>query len=112
MIKKNHYEHIREKTHYLIDRLRELDNVEILGFFENDESLGIVSIIVDGYTSDEVGTILDDEFDIAVRTGYHCAPYIHDYLNDKQSNGTIRIGIGAFNTDRDIDIFIEALSTL
>ena len=109
---KNHYEHIREKTHYLIDRLRELDNVEILGFFENDESLGIVSIIVDGYTSDEVGTILDDEFDIAVRTGYHCAPYIHDYLNDKQSNGTIRIGIGAFNTDRDIDIFIEALSTL
>ena len=107
-----HFEHIREKTQYLINRLRELDNVEILGSFENDETLGIVSIIVDGYTSDEVGTILDDEFDIAVRTGYHCAPYIHDYLNDKQSNGTIRIGIGAFNTDRDIDILIEALSTL
>ena len=29
--------------------------------------------------SNDVGTILDEDFDIAVRTGYHCAPYIHGY---------------------------------
>ena len=107
-----HYDCIRKKTHYLINKLKELDNVELLGNFENDESLGIVSFIVDGYTSDAVGMILDDEFDIAVRTGYHCAPFIHDYLNDKQHNGTIRVGVGMINTDDDIDILIEALSTL
>lgn len=107
-----HYEYIREKTRYLFNNIKELDNVELLGSFEDDESLGIVSFIVEGYTSDSVGMILDDEFDIAVRTGYHCAPFIHEYLNDKPYNGTVRVGIGAFTTNEDIDALIDALSTL
>ena len=109
---KKHYEYIKAKTQYLISRLRELDNVQLIGVYDNEETLGIVSLIVDGYASDAVGMVLDDEFDIAVRTGYHCAPFIHDFLNDKQYNGTVRVGIGMFNTDEDIDALIEALSTL
>ena len=55
---------------------------------------------------------MDGEFDIAVRTGFHCAPYIHEFLNDKQYHGTVRIGIGMFTTMDDIDSLIEALGTL
>lgn len=40
-------------------------------------------------SSDDVGMILDKDFNIAVRTGYHCAPYIHKYLKDKDYNGKI-----------------------
>ena len=43
---------------------------------------------------------------------YHCAPYIHDYLGDKPYHGTIRIGIGQFNTKEDIDALIKALESL
>ena len=108
---KEHFSKIRELTEYLIKRLEEIDKAETLGVY-GEETIGIVSFIVDGYMSDEVGMILNDEFDIAVRTGFHCAPYIHDYLGDKPSRGTVRIGIGQFNTKEDIDSLIDALSSL
>ena len=62
--------------------------------------------------SEDVGMILDEDFDIAVRTGYHCAPFIHKYLNDKESLGTIRISLGQFTSRTDIDVLIEALNAL
>lgn len=59
--------------------------------------------------SEDVGTILDEDFDIAVRTGYHCAPWIHEILNDKKSLGTVRIGLGQFTSKEDIDELVKAL---
>ena len=56
--------------------------------------------------------ILDQDFDIAVRTGYHCAPFIHDYLNDKTYQGTVRVGIGRYNSTGDIDKLIEAIDDI
>lgn len=107
-----HLDCIKEKTRYLLTSLSKLENIELIGSYNSQDSLGIVSFVVDGYKSDEVGTILDGEFDIAVRTGFHCAPYIHEFLNDKQYHGTVRIGIGMFTTMDDIDSLIEALGTL
>ena len=107
---KAHFSIVRELTTYLIDRLIEIDKIEALGIY--DDTIGIVSFVVDGYMSDDVGTILDEEYDIAVRAGFHCAPYIHEVLNDKLNGGTVRIGISPFNSKEDIDILIEALSTL
>lgn len=109
---KKHFAHVSCITTYLIERLREIEKVEIAGNYDSSEAIGIVSFTVDGYMSDEIGMILDDEYDIAVRTGFHCAPYIHEYLNDMSSGGTVRVGIGAYNTKEEIDTLIEALSTL
>ena len=105
-----HERHVRTLTEYLLDRLSDLPKVSVLG--TEDNILGIVSFVVEGYSSDEVGAILDEEYDIAVRTGYHCAPYIHEYLNDKDMNGTIRVGLGLFNSTDDVDALIEALESL
>ena len=104
-----HMEHIKELTNYLIDGLSKNPDVTV---FAVNQQLGIVSFIVEGYDSGDVGQILDDEFDIAVRTGYHCAPYIHKYLQDIPYAGTVRVGIGPFNTKEDIDTFIEAVESL
>lgn len=71
-----------------------------------------MSFVVEGYESADVGMILDDEYDIAVRTGYHCAPYIHEYLQDIPYAGTVRAGIGPFNTKEDIDALVEAVESL
>lgn len=108
---KEHFSKIKELTDYLIKELEEVDKVEILGAYDED-TIGIVSFVVDGYMSDEVGIILDNEYDIAVRTGFHCAPYIHEYLGDKKWRGTVRAGIGQFNTNEEIDNLIDALSSL
>ena len=69
-------------------------------------------MVVEGYSSDEVGQLLAEEYDIAVRTGYHCAPYIHNFLGDKPYHGTVRIGLGLFNTKEDIDAVVCALESL
>ena len=63
-------------------------------------------------TADDVGKILDEEYDIYVRSGYHCAPYIHDVIQDKEYSGTVRIGIGQFNTMEEIDQLCEALEEI
>ena len=107
-----HRKTLRELTEYLLEALNSIPSVNLMGTFDTDKTLGIVSFVVEGYQSDEVGIILDDEYDIAVRTGYHCAPYIYDYLGDKPYHGTIRIGIGQFNTKEDIDALISAIKSL
>ena len=80
---------------------------------ENREHhVGIVSFIMEGYDSNDVGTILDEDYGICVRTGYHCAPYIHDVIKDQKYKGTVRVGLGQFNNRNDIDELIKALKEL
>lgn len=69
----------------------------------------VVSFNLPGYQANEVGVILNEDFDIAVRTGYHCAPFIHTLLNTTTSQGTVRVSVGYFNTESDIDILISAV---
>ena len=109
---KEHLKTVKTKTKYLTERLNDLANVKILANYGEKETLGIISFIVEGYDSGDVGTILNDEFDIAVRTGYHCAPYIHEYLKDLEYAGTIRASVGLYTTEQDIDALIDALRTL
>lgn len=99
-------------TEYLLNKISEVDNVNLFVPKNRNSHVGIVSFAVSGYTSEDLGMILDEDFDIAVRTGYHCAPYIHKYLKDKPFLGTVRIGLGRFNTESDIDAIIEALQDL
>ena len=77
-----------------------------------ERHVGIVSFEVDGFSSEDLGIILDEDFDIAVRTGYHCAPYIHKYLKDESSFGTIRVGIGQFTTKEEMNLLIKALKEI
>ena len=79
------YEHEKELTEYLITELSKLDNVTIYAPHNKSKHIGIVSFTVEGYKSEDIGMILDEDYDIAVRTGYHCAPHIHKHLKDNGS---------------------------
>ena len=111
----NQEEYIRhesELTDYLVEKLSKIKGVKTYLPGNSDRHVGIVSFTVDGMNSEDVGMILDEDFDIAVRTGYHCAPFIHKYLKDEGSLGTVRIGLGQFTTTSDIDCLIKALNEL
>lgn len=101
-----------EMTSYLIEQLGSIKEVKIFLPSNLEKHVGIVSILIEGFNSEDIGTILDEDFDIAVRTGYHCAPYIHKYLKDASSLGTVRIGISQFTTKDEIDILIKALKEI
>ncbi|MDD4375564.1 MAG: aminotransferase class V-fold PLP-dependent enzyme [Clostridia bacterium] len=107
------YKHEKTLTNYLVAELKKLDKCKIYipNNFE-EKIFGIISINIDGYSADDVGKILDDEFEIYVRTGYHCAPLVHDFISSLEYNGTIRISLGYFNTKEEIDNLISALKSL
>ena len=73
---------------------------------------GVISFAIENYSSEDIGKILDDEFNICVRTGYHCSPLVHEFIDSIQFNGTVRIGLSKFNTKEEIDKLISALNTL
>lgn len=102
---------LQELTEYLIENLKKLPNIKIYLPSNPNKNFGIVSLNVNNYNCNDVGTILNDEFEICVRTGYHCAPFVHEFLNTKECLGTVRISMSFFNTKNDLDALINALKT-
>lgn len=106
------YNHEKELTDYLIEKLKTLKKVKLFLPDKYESIFGMVSIGIKNYSSDDAGSILDDEYSIYVRTGYHCAPLIHDFIGSMEYNGTVRISLNYFNTKNDIDLLINALESL
>ncbi len=82
------------------------------GRWEPATHVGALSLIVpDGLTPQELGAILDGSFDIALRPGLHCSPYVHKAIGTFP-DGTLRVSPGPFSTEADIDTFLAALSEI
>jgi cysteine desulfurase family protein len=60
----------------------------------------------------DVGTMLDVDYNIACRTGLHCAPKVHVGLGTDKIHGTVRCSIGPFNTEEHIDKAVEAVKEI
>src|SRR5262245_35433511 len=105
---------IRRHEVELCDRLRlalaQMPGFEVFGHGDPERRVGTVSFRhCDGmFSASDLGGILDTSFDIAVRPGLHCAPYIHEALGTAP-DGLVRVSPGPFNTDADIDKLIRAL---
>lgn len=106
------YCHEKELTQYLRCELEKIDGVKVFAPQSEVHHVGIVSFVIEEMRSEDVGIIFDEDFGIAVRTGYHCAPFIHKHLRDEKYLGTVRVGIGKYNTRKDIDILINAVREL
>ena len=100
-----------ELSKYLISEIENLNNIILYLPKDKEQCIGILSINIENCLADDVGKILSEEFDICVRTGYHCSPYVHDFLGSKKYGGTVRISLNYFNTTQDIDKLIVALKS-
>ncbi|MEA3464590.1 MAG: aminotransferase class V-fold PLP-dependent enzyme, partial [Thermodesulfobacteriota bacterium] len=72
---------------------------------------GVLSFTVDGIDSAEVGFLLDQQYQIAVRIGLHCAPDAHHTIGTFP-RGTIRVSPGYFNTRADVDHLLTAMTDI
>jgi cysteine desulfurase / selenocysteine lyase len=72
---------------------------------------GVVSFTVENLNPSDVGFVLDQGFDIAVRAGLHCAPLAHRALGTFPE-GTVRVSPGFSTTEADIAFLLEALSSI
>lgn len=83
----------------LLDILGKYDNIKTI--MVTDKSIGVVSCVFDGYSSDNIGQVLSNN-NVAVRTGVHCSPNAHRFMGTFPA-GTVRFSVSCFNTDEDFE---------
>lgn len=98
------FEHDRALTRYALARLKELDGITLYGP-EGDDRGGIIPFNIRGVHPHDVATALDGE-GIAVRAGHHCAQPLMRALGVQS---TARASFYFYNTEEEVDRFIEAL---
>ena len=86
---------------YATKKLKELGGIQFVG--EAKEKAAVISFLVDGIHPSDLGSVLD-KLGIAVRTGHHCAQPIMDRF---EIPGTVRASFAVYNTENEIDVFIE-----
>jgi cysteine desulfurase family protein len=98
--------HDRALAQRAYDGLRNVTGVQLY----SPAGVGIVCFNIGDLQSGEVAEQLD-QAGIAVRAGLHCAPGAHQYLRTLET-GAVRVSPGFFNTKRDIDTLLRAVSII
>ena len=101
----------KELTGRCLENLSVIKSVNVAGYMSNVGRLGVISFTSDKMPPERIAQILDEEYGIAVRAGYHCAPLCHRVLGTMDT-GTVRISVGCFNTLVQIDYLSKALSDI
>ncbi|RPI15040.1 MAG: aminotransferase class V-fold PLP-dependent enzyme [Ignavibacteriae bacterium] len=121
-------EHEVELTAYALKRLKEVQDLKVLGNIKAEQRLGVVSFNVGDLDNNLVSMVLNYESAIATRNGCFCAhPYLHELLElgditelkaklirgeEVDMPGAVRLTIGIFNTAEEIDALIDALKII
>ncbi len=98
-----------ELTTRLLTGLEDIDGVTVYGPRDAQQQVGVVSLNIAGFDSQEIGATLDTAYRIQARAGIHCAPEMHRSLGTLATGGTVRLSIGHFNTTEEIDAAVEAI---
>ena len=93
----------------LRDGLRKIEGVTTYCDDSTENRISVLLFNVDGLEAADTGTMLDVDYNIACRTGLHCAPMVHEHLGTDRIHGAVRFGIGPFNTREQIEKTIEAV---
>ncbi len=92
------------QTAFLIRELTKEPNITI---YNDRPSLPIVSFNIQGMENDDVGFILARAYGIIARTGLHCAPLVHEAIDE--GKGCVRLSLSWFTTDEECRIAAKAV---
>ena len=106
------HRHEMKLTRMLRDGLGKMDGVSMHCQEDLSDHIGVLSFNIDGMEALNAGTLLDGEYNIACRTGLHCAPLVHEQLGTDQIGGSVRMGIGPFNTEDHIKATVDAVGEI
>lgn len=100
-----------ELTQMLMEGLLGIGGVEVLGPGLGENKTGIVSFRIHGVDASEVAFILDQSFQIAVRSGYHCTPLAHETAGTAET-GAVRASVGYYTTADEVQELIGAVAEI
>lgn len=113
-IRRTGIENISEKekslAEYLYGGLKNIDGVSVYGLHGGNRN-GTVAFNIDMLESQTAAEVLNREYNIAVRGGYHCAYIAHKTLGTEKS-GALRAGFGLYSTRREADALLSAVNKM
>lgn len=93
----------------LRSELSKINGVKLYGKYNVLPS--IVCFNISNIDSATVGDILNEQYDIAVRCGLHCAPLCHRYYGTLNT-GAVRASLSYNNTTEEVEFFVKAVSEI
>ena len=90
---------------YALEKLQELDFIEIYGPKNIEEHASVISFNIKGIHPHDVATVLNNN-GVCIRSGNHCAQPLLRYMG---IDSTCRASFYIYNTKEDVDKLIEAL---
>lgn len=100
----------KELMNQLLEEFRKLPYIKLYGSDSTKEKSALISFNIDGIDASIVGEELNEN-GIAVRTGYHCTPLIHELIGTEYV-GTVRVSPGYFNISKDIEALLEIVKKI
>ena len=104
-------EHEKVLIQRLIERLSAVKGGRVYGPIGVEARVAVVSLTVKDLPPLNLAHLLASGFNIATRSGLHCAPLIHHYIGTAET-GTVRASMGYFNTADEMDCLGDALEQI
>ncbi len=99
-------EHENKLNKLMSNKLKDIDSISIVGPEDVSQRGGIFSFNIDGWDPTEIAMHLDEEYNIAIRSGMHC---VHSWFNSRNIEGTARASVYLYNNEADVIKFTDAI---
>lgn len=103
--------HEEDLAFRFMEGLAEIPKVDVYGAKVRGKHAPVVMMNLHDTDSSELAGLLNDDWDIAVRPGLHCAPLAHETMGTFRQ-GAVRFSFGYTNTDADVDRALEAIRAI
>jgi cysteine desulfurase/selenocysteine lyase len=100
--------HEEQLTQHFIEEVIKIEGVKVYGPLDIKQQGAVVPINIGLEDSSEISYILDENYNICVRPGLHCAPLSHKTIGTFEQ-GVVRFSFGPYNTHDEIELGIKAI---
>lgn len=106
----NLYEKQKKFADKFYKELRMYKELEFYGDFKG-KKVAVVAMNFKNIPASEIADILNEEYDICVRSGAHCAPLMHKVLGTEKQ-GIVRFSFSSMNTEEEVDYAVYAIKDI
>lgn len=107
----NIYNHEMSLAQTLRDGLAAFGRIKTYCADSMEKHIAVLTCNAEGIDPEDFAAILDGDFNIATRSGLHCAPLVHEDIGTSPSGG-VRFSFGPFNTAEDVSAALSAFAAI
>jgi cysteine desulfurase family protein len=106
------FKHESDLVRTFIDGCLSIDNLTYYGPQGVKDRIGVFSVSIPGLSPHELAAILESNYGILTRPGFHCAPFAHETIGTAPLGGSTRLSFGPFLTPQDVKYATDALAEI